>query len=127
MLSTDAEGFNLAFMSRVSAEWNLIITDPHKRNDYPVNFPPEEWSFLKRTFVMDAEKHLVYAPLEKMSILKSLNFWVYPTETSELQGMIERINQSFMELSIWRDKDADDIYESVVAAFSQEWPNHTYM
>jgi hypothetical protein len=127
MLSTDAKEFNLAFMIRIGSEWNLIITDPHKRDECPDNFPPEEWSFLKRSFVVDGVNGRVYAPLEKLSILKSLNFWVFPTETSELQGMIERINQSFMELSIWNDEEAKTIYERVVHVFSEEWPEHVYL
>jgi len=124
MLSTDASGFNLAFMIKTAAEWNLIITDPHKRNDIPDNFPVNEWSFLKRTFVERDGK--IYAPLEKMSILKALNFWELPTDTSEVQGMLERINQSFMELAIWNDAESDQIYHEVVSAFHREWPESSH-
>jgi hypothetical protein len=93
MLSTEAEEFNLEWIATTAErKWGLIITDPNKNDVYPKSFPVDTWSYLKRGF--RTENGMILAPLEKESVLKTLNWWVPDDTMSEKDAMMRRCDEA---------------------------------
>ena len=113
-VSTDMPGFNLKFFVETASKWGLIITDPHKSNEFKDTFPIEEWSFLKRGFVprKDELGFYVEAPLELQSVVKTMNYWEPPEDQTEVDAMVDRLNQSSLYLCSMRSVEATQFYES---------------
>jgi hypothetical protein len=126
LMSTDAEGFHLGFFQSVAVQWNVNITDAFKFERFKLSYSVSEWSFLKRSFVVCPRRKWVKAPLELQSTLKALNYWELPTDTSLVDALIERINQTSLYLSVWESSEADAIYEAVVEAFASLWPDQVH-
>jgi hypothetical protein len=115
MVSTTEGGFNLAFFISTAEEWNLVITDPDKREVPRDVFPVEDWSFLKRGFVYKAHTE-VWAPLEIKSVYKLLNLWVVPDDLPLMDAVIRRCREAAEHLAYIETQEARLLEETMHAA-----------
>jgi hypothetical protein len=116
MQSTIHEAFNLPFISEfLKREIGLTMTSPDKSDELPTSFPVEKWNFLKRGFLEKDGR--VYAPIERESILKNVN-WQVPTPfVSEEELHFQFVSSALQECAAAGDDRFEGLYNQIVEAY----------